>query len=194
MADEQRENPGEVTRLLRAYAEGSADSFNEIIPIVYQELKSLAHTQLRRSGMGSRMQTTMLVHEAYEKLLQGQTQYANDRRHFFAIASRAMRQIVVDTYRSESTAKRGGGVVKEALVTNEMVDLDAPESVLHFDQAMQRLAAESSELAELVDLSCFGGLSVADIAELTGSNVRTVQRKLARAQAWIGRFVDDSVA
>jgi RNA polymerase sigma factor (TIGR02999 family) len=191
MSDNGTVRQGDVTRLLRAYAEGSEESFDQIIPIVYAELKTIAHSQLRRSGVRSRMQTTMLVHEAYEKLAQGKTQRAADRRHFFAIASRAMRQIVVDSYRAEGTAKRGGGIVPEALVTNELVDTDLSESVLQFDQAMQRLASENSELAELVDLACFGGLSTAEIAELTGDNLRTVQRKLARAEAWIGTFLDE---
>jgi RNA polymerase sigma factor (TIGR02999 family) len=191
MSDVVTGRKGDVTRLLRAYAEGSEESFNEVIPIVYAELKTIAHAQLRRSGVRSRMQTTMLVHEAYEKLAQGKTQRAEDRRHFFAIASRAMRQIVVDSYRAEGTAKRGGGIVPEALVTNELVDTDLSESVLQFDQAMQRLASENAELAEIVDLACFGGLSTAEIAELTGANLRTVQRKLARAEAWIGTFLDE---
>ncbi len=194
MADAQPVAEGDVTQLLRAYANGSDDSFNEVIPIVYRELKTIARAQLRRSGVSSRMQTTMLVHEAYEKLVRGRTQHANDRRHFFAIASRAMRQIVVDTFRAEGAAKRGGGVIPEALLTNEMIDLDAPDTVLQFDQAMQRLAAESTELAEVVDMSCFGGLSTEEIANLTGTNVRTVQRKLVRAQAWIGNFLDDAAS
>lgn len=184
--------PGNVTQLLRAYSDGDEESINDIIPIVYQELKRIAHGQLQRSGVASRMQTTMLVHEAYEKLVRGQPQHANDRRHFFAIAARAMRQIVVDTYRAEGAAKRGGGVAPEALITSEMVDSNAPDSMLQFEQAILRLAAENSELAELIDLSCFGGLSTDEIANLMGTNVRTVQRKLARAQAWIGTFLEDS--
>lgn len=183
--------PGNVTRLLRAYADGSDQSLNEVIPIVYGELKSLARAQLRRSGVRERMQTTVLVHEAYEKLVLGQTQNASDRRHFFAIASRAMRQIVVDAYRAEGAAKRGGGAVAEALHTAQLVDLDKPEDVLRFDQAMHKLAAANRELAELIDLSCFAGLSNAEIAELTGATVRTVQRKLARGRAWIDHFLDD---
>ena len=191
MAATQANAPGNVTRLLRAYADGSEQSLNEVIPIVYRELKSLARAQLRRSGVRERMQTTVLVHEAYEKLVQGQTQDANDRRHFFAIASRAMRQIVIDAYRAEGAVKRGGGVAPEALSTAQLIDFDRPEDVLRFDQAMQQLAAANRELAELIDLSCFAGLSNSEIANLTGATVRTVQRKLARARAWIGHFLDD---
>lgn len=190
MNDAQPSDAGNVTRLLRAYSAGSAESFNEVIPLVYRELKSIAHAQLRRTGVGARLQTTMLVHEAYEKLVQGKKQQANDRRHFFAIAARAMRQIVVDTYRSEGTAKRGGGIMPEALLTNEMVDLSAPDSVLQFHQVLERLTKENAELAELVDLSCFAGLSTAEIADLTGDNIRTVQRKLARAEAWVAMYLE----
>lgn len=192
MADTNSEPSGEITRLLRTYADGGKSSFGELIPLVYRELKTIARAQLRRSGGAAHMQTTMLVHEAYEKLVKGQTQHASDRRHFYAIASRAMRQIVVDNYRAESAAKRGGGVAPEVLLTNDIVDLNAPDSILQFDQVMQTLAAENEDLAEVVDLSCFGGLSNAEIADLTGSNVRTVQRKLARAQAWIGKFLRDA--
>lgn len=191
MADSQADTGGEVTRLLRDYADGDKQSLDAVVPIVYRELKSIAHAQLQRSGVRSRVQTTMLVHEAYEKLMHGQNQQLNDRRHFFAVASRAMRQIVVDNYRAEVTAKRGGGVVPEPLITNVLVDLDAPDSVLNFEQAVQRLTSENPELAELVDLACFGGLSTEEIAELTETSVRTVQRKLARAEAWIVTFLED---
>ncbi len=190
MDDAEVQPIGDVTRLLRSYAEGGADSFNKLIPIVYRELKTIARAQLRRSGIASHVQTTMLVHEAYEKLLKGQTQHANDRRHFYAIAARAMRQIIVDTYRAENTAKRGGGIGPGTLLTGDMIDLDAPDSLLNFDQALERLAAENEDLAEVVELSCFAGQSNHEIAELTGTNLRTVQRKLARAQAWLTTFLE----
>ncbi len=184
---EPREN---VTRLLLEYAAGDKGSLNEVIPIVYQELKGLARAQLNRSGVGNQVQTTALVHEAFEKLAGGSTQNFENRRHFFAIASRAMRQIVVDTYRNQNAAKRGGGMQAVELETSHLVDLRNPESVLDFDQAMERLAADSSELAEVIDLSCFGGLSNDEIAELTGTTVRTVQRKLLRARAWVAHILE----
>lgn len=192
MASASGESAGEITRLLRTYADGSKSSFGELIPLVYRELKTIARAQLRRSGAAAHMQTTMLVHEAYEKLVKGQTQHANDRRHFYAIASRAMRQIAVDTYRSEGAAKRGGGTAPATLLTNDLADLNAPDTLLHFDQVMEKLSIENADLAEIVDLSCFGGLTNAEIADLTGSNVRTIQRKLARAQAWVGTFLRDA--
>lgn len=194
MTDARKDARGDVTRLLDAYANGRDQALNEAIPLIYQELKALARAQLRRSDVRGQMQTTALVHEAYEKLVLGRTQTASSRYHFLAIASRAMRQIVVDTYRASQAAKRGGGAVAEVLSTNELVDLGDPARVLQFDEAMENLAAESQELAEIIDLSCFAGLSNQEIAELTGTNVRTVQRRLQRAQAWIGHFLDEPPA
>jgi len=181
---------GEVTRLLRHYAEGDDESLGRVIPIVYEELKSLAHSQLRKSGVRGQMQTTMLVHEAYEKLAAGQTQDFAGRRHFFAIASRAMRQIVVDTYRRQMSAKRGGGIAVEELNTRHLAEFVDPERLLRLDQALDTLGKESSELSEIVDLACFGGFSTAEIADIRDEDVRTVQRKLKRAKAWLGQLLD----
>lgn len=187
--DPRANEPGDVTRLLQSYAAGSLDSFNELVPIVYRELKRIAGAHLRRSGAGQGFQTTLLVHEAYEKLVGGQIQQANDRRHFFAIASRTMRQIVIDNYRAEHAVKRGSGAVPESLATSGLVDLQAAEGLLDFERAMQKLAADNRELAEVVDLSCFGGLSNEQIAELVGESVRTIQRRLVRAQAWVSTYL-----
>lgn len=181
----------QITRLLQEYSEDGR-SLDRLMPMVYGELKAIASAQLRRGGGGTRLETTVLVHEAYEKLAKGAGLRANDRHHFYSIVSRAMRHIIVDTYRAEGAAKRGALAVPKTLLTSDLVSLDGPESMLQFDEAMRRLAGESKDLAEIVDLSCFGGLSNQAIAELTGANVRTVQRKLARAQAWIATFLSES--
>lgn len=180
----------DVTRLLRDYANGNAASLDAAIPLVYRELKALAHAQLGRSGIRQQMQTTMLVHEAYEKLSLGETQDVQDRRHFFAIAGRAMRQIVVDTYRAQMTAKRGGGAELAELATNELVDLADPARVFALDEALNTLAKSNAELAEVIDLACFCGLGTDEIALLKDTNVRTVQRQMQRARAWLGELLD----
>lgn len=181
----------DVTRLLHDYSNGKAQSLDEVVAVVYNELRNLARQQLRRSSMRNQVQTTMLVHEAYEKLAGGKIQQVQDRRHFFAIASRAMRQIVVDTYRAENAAKRGGGMQIVTLSPNDMIDGNNPAKVIAVDQALQTLAEHDAELAEIVDLRCFGGLSNPEIAELTDSSRRTVQRKLKRAQAWLLHFMNE---
>ena len=178
--------PAQVTQLLEAYAAGDRSALNAAVPMVYDELKKLARAQLRRSGMGQQLQTTLLVHEAYEKLVLGQTQRPVDRQHFFAIAARAMRQLVVDQYRAGQAAKRGGGLLPETLQTQMLDGGVGTEALLSYDRALSRLATDSAELAEVIELTTFGGLSPAEVAELTGTTVRTVQRKLARARAWLG--------
>lgn len=190
MPTDQSSSSVNVTLLLQRYANGDTNSLNAVIPVVYRELKSLAAVQLNRSGVRRHLQTTALVHEAYEKLTEGKSQHFNDRRHFFAIASRAMRQIVVDTYRAENAAKRGGGLKIAELESGKLVDMSSPDRVLQFNQAIEQLAKESEDLAEVVDLSCFAGLSNTEIAEITASNVRTVQRKLTRAKAWITHLIE----
>lgn len=164
------------------------------IPIVYQELKRIARGQLRRSGVGQHLQTTALVHEAYVKLTAGQQQDYQSRRHFLAVASRAMRQIVVDTYRSQSAAKRGGDQEPVPLIDAGLVDATNPDLMMRFGQAVETLAEQDASLAEVLDLACFAGLETSEIAELTESTVRTVQRKLARAKAWIDFMMDPDAA
>ncbi len=192
MSDSEKSAAGNVTRLLMRYSDGDSASLDAIIPIVYRELKTLAAQQLGRVGDNAQLQATALVHEAYEKLTVGAPQRFNDRRHFFAIASRAMRQIIVDSYRANSAAKRGGNFVATALLSSSLQDHATPERIVALDQAIERLAKESPELAEVVELSCFAGLSNIEIAEISASTVRTVQRKLLRAQAWIGHLADGS--
>ena len=101
-----------------------------------------------------------------------------------------MRQIVVDTYRRQMSAKRGGGIAVEELNTRHLAEFVDPERLLRLDQALDTLGNESSELAEVVDLACFGGFSTAEIAEIRDEDVRTVQRKLKRAKAWLGQLLD----
>ncbi|MEM9533662.1 MAG: ECF-type sigma factor [Pseudomonadota bacterium] len=190
MAKTPANDPSEVTALLREHADREQSAVSSVLPLVYRELKALAHAQLGRSGVRQELQTTALVHEAYEKLAQEKPRAFQDRRHFLATAARAMRQIVVDTYRSSSAQKRGGGVKVESLNTNSVADLANPADVLKMDQAMQVLAQENEELAELIDLTCFAGLSTAEVADLKGSSERTVQRQLKRARAWVSHILD----
>ncbi len=178
--------------LLRRYAEGKSESLNEVVALVYDELRQMAHQHLRRSQIGQHVDTTVLVHEAYEKLLQGKTQQLQDRRHFFAVASRAMRQIVVDMYRADRAAKRGGGAISVTLTGSQMLELDSPEQLVTVHQALETLAEHNRELVETLDMACFGGLSNEQIAELSDCNVRSVQRKLQRAQTWLTHFMSQA--
>ena len=179
----------QITALLQRYREGDAQCLNEVIALVYDELRQIARRQLGRSNVGRHVETTALVNEAYEKLVRGKTQQLKDRRHFFAVASRAMRQIVVDMYRAEQTAKRGGDVVSITQTAGQLLELENPEQLLAVHQALEKLAEHSQELVETLDMACFGGLTTDEIAELTDCNVRTVQRKLQRARSWLVHFM-----
>ena len=183
---EDRSTGAEVTRLLRSWADGDSKSLNAVMPMVYGELRLIASREMNRGGRGNQLQTTVLVHEAYEKLLAANRPDLRDRRHFFAVAARAIRQIVIDNYRASMAAKRGAGQkVDLELKTGDLPGNDNPEKVLELSQAINRLLTENAELAEILELSCFAGLSNPEIADLHQTTVRTVQRKLLRAKTWV---------
>jgi RNA polymerase sigma factor (TIGR02999 family) len=180
---------GEVTGLLRRWADGDASSLNQVIPIVYDELRRIASRELNRGG--GHLQTTMLVHEAYEKLVAAGQLDLDNRRHFFAVAARSMRQIVIDAYRSRLAAKRGGGLpVDLELKTGDLPEVSDPQSVLELSDAIDRLVNDNPDLAEILELACFAGLTNEEIAQLHGTTVRTVQRKLLRAKTWVHHLLE----
>jgi RNA polymerase sigma factor (TIGR02999 family) len=166
---------------------------DELFPRVYDELRELAHRQLRRIGTTGTVNTTGLVHEAYLKLSRGQEPEWNDRAHFFALAARAMRFILVDQARERLAAKRDGG---------RPVTLDegwagageAPEQVLAISEALERLEQVSPRLANIVHLRFFAGFSHEEVAELTGVSAPTVKRDWARARTWLHRFIADEAS
>lgn len=180
----------EVTALLRRYSSGEAECLGEAVALVYDELHRIARRQLYRSSVGARIEPTVLVNEAFEKLVVGKTQDLQDRRHFFAIASRVMRQIVVDIYRARGRVKRGAEAEVVTLTSGHLQELSDPEQLFAVHQALEQLSAHSQELVETLDMACFGGLSTEEIAKLTNCNVRTVQRKLQRARTWLVHFMN----
>lgn len=152
---------------------------------VYDELRRLAAAMLRRHTPGDTLNTTALVHEAYLKL--GDGSGAADRAHFFALAARAMRFILVDHARARHAAKRGGHRVTLG-PAHDVADLRADE-VLALDEALSRLAAERERLAETVELRFFGGLTHDEVAEARGVSVRTAKRDWELARAWLHRAI-----
>ncbi|MEM7705366.1 MAG: ECF-type sigma factor [Pseudomonadota bacterium] len=192
MSSQSPVSPGEVTQLLRAQAEGGEAALNHVVSLLYEELKTLAQSQLRRSSVRNELQTTSLVHEAFEKLSAANSAEFRNRGHFFAVACRVMRQIVIDTWRARMASKRGGGLQVESLHSNLLADLNDPHRVLRLDEALNQLEQDNEELAEVIDLSCFGGFSSAEIAELRGTSDRTVQRQLKRARAWVSHILENA--
>jgi RNA polymerase sigma factor (TIGR02999 family) len=181
----------EITDLLIAIREGDPSARGRLMPLVYDELRALAHRQLRRFRPGQTLNTTALVHEAYLKLVEPARVDWNDRSHFLAIAATAMRYIVVDHARRRGAQKRGGGVHHASLDASDLGIEGRAVETLALDQAIERLAAVSSRLARLVELLFFGGLTEAEAAGLLGVSERTVRRDWRKARAFLSRVLDE---
>jgi RNA polymerase sigma factor (TIGR02999 family) len=176
---------GDVTALIDAAGSGDADALKALFARVYDELKLLARRQLNAASDAT-LNTTGLVHEAYLKLVQPDGQDLRGRVHFFALAAKAMRQIVIDRARARVAEKRGGAGA-------QIVDLDeaadvadgelGPDELLRLDRALTALGTEQPRLADLVELRFFAGLEIADIATLQGVSARTLNRDWRRAKA-----------
>ncbi len=173
-----------MTRLLEAVEAGDSDALNRLVPLVYEDLRRVAHRQLDREGGGHTLQTTALIHEAYLKLAGGGSLGAASRAHFLAIAARAMRQVLVDYARRRKAAKRGGGVISVTLGDQpEPADASA-EDLLALDEALQQLDARQRQV---IECRFFGGMEEGDIAAVLGISERTVRRDWVKARAWLYR-------
>lgn len=183
--DEVPPDPGEITRLLLSISQGDRHALNRLFPIVYAELRSIAHRQLASIRPGDTLQTTALVHEAYLKLLGAARPEWNDRRHFFAVASRAMRQITVDYARTQAAQKRGGHAQVLSLDEQQLPVADRAHELVLLDGALTELEALSERPARIVELRFFGGLSVEETASAMDISERTVKREWQKARAFL---------
>ncbi|HUG27425.1 MAG TPA: ECF-type sigma factor [Gemmatimonadales bacterium] len=167
---------------------GGGSPLEQLFPLVYEELRALARRHRRRQGETT-LSTTDVVHEVFLRLVEGERVGWHDRAHFFALASRAMRFILVDRARARSASKRGGGMAVITLVDGDAAIADRSNDLLAIDEALERLEARSSRLALLVQYRFFGGMSYPEIAEVTGVSVPTTKRDWARARTWLYRFM-----
>jgi RNA polymerase sigma factor (TIGR02999 family) len=186
---------GDVTALLRAWARGERAALDELLPLVYGELRRQAARQLRAQPEGHTLQATALVHEAYLRLVDWDSAAADwhDRSHFFAVAARAMRSVLVDHARARRAAKRGGGAPALTLGAAESVadhSSDSGVDVEALDEALTRLAALDSRQARVVELRYFGGLSIEEAAEALGISHATVEREWKTARLWLRRELE----
>jgi RNA polymerase sigma factor (TIGR02999 family) len=175
---------GVITGLLAALRVGDRTALDRLFPVVYQELHDRAHRQLARRRPGDTLSTTALVHEAYLKLTDSAHQTYADRVHFFAVASRAMRQILVDYARRMTAAKRGGGLAV-SLDPDQLGDPGRAEELVALDEALTRLEGLDERLARTVEMRFFGGLSVEEAADALGVSPRTVKRDWRKARAFL---------
>lgn len=174
---------GSVTDLLRDWRSGDRSALDRLIPLVYDELHRLAGGFMRGQRPGHTLRPTALVAEAYEKLAGAAPDLA-DRVHFFAVAARVMRQILVDHARERAADKRGGGA-RPATLDEAIAAADRPNELLDLDRALDELATFDERRARAVELHYFGGLTHPEVAEVMGVHVNTVARDLRLAEAWL---------
>ena len=175
-----------VTRILTALNGGDAQASGSLLPLVYEELRSLAARNLARERPGQTLQATALVHEAYLRLVDTEAaQVWENRRHFFAAAAEAMRRIMIERARLRDRIKRGGGLVRREFEPDAILAPEVPEDLIALDEALTRLATVDPSVAEVVQLRVFAGLTVRQAAEVLGVSPRTVDNAWAYARAWL---------
>ena len=176
----------EVTRILGAIEQGDPHAAEQLLPLVYDELRQLAAQKLAQEKPGQTLQATALVHEAYLRLVDvDKAQHWNSRGHFFAAAAEAMRRILVDNARSKRSQKRGGGRARQPVEEARLVAPKPVQDILGLDEALDRLAARDRQAAELVKLRYFAGLTSQQAAEALGVSSRTAERLWAYARAFL---------
>ena len=192
MSESAEKNPGALTQLLIAWSQGDANALEQLTPLVYAELRKLAHRYMNRERAGHTLQTTAVVHEAFLRLLGNPQENWQNRAHFYAIAAQMMRRILVDYARANSRAKRGGEATRVALE-----DVDAPiaepaldPDVIALDEALDKLAEIDPRRSRVVELRFFGGLSVEETARALQVAPDTVVRDWRVARAWLFRYLN----
>jgi RNA polymerase sigma factor (TIGR02999 family) len=179
----------DVTRILTAIEQGDARAADQLLPLVYQELRHLATQKMSQEPPGQTLQATALVHEAYIKLVGAESQNFSGRTHFFAAAAEAMRRILIDNARRKQRIKRGGGRRKIDLEDAEIA-IEAPsDELIALDEALEKLAKMDKVKADLVKLCYFAGLTLEQAAGLLNLPERTAKRYWAHARAWLYRQV-----
>lgn len=174
----------DITRLLRAWSSGDAQALERLTPLVYQELRRLARGVFRGERAGHTLQPTALVHEAFTRLVNAEVSWQS-RAHFFALAARQMRRILVNHAEAKRSAKRGGGLVPASLEAADHVAAPPPDQIVEIDAALTRLAAFDERKSSILELHYFGGLTYEEMAEALGLSTSTLDREIRLAKAWL---------
>jgi RNA polymerase sigma-70 factor, ECF subfamily len=177
----------EVSQLLRAWSDGDQTALDKLVPLVYDELRRMARHHMDRQQAGHMLQTTALIHEAYLKLIDQKEAHWRNRAHFFGVAAKAMRSILVDYARASHAAKRGGGAVLVSLDEAAVASDERAAELVALDEALEGLAAIDRRKCQVVELRYFGGLSVEETAEFLQVSVETVARDWRLARTWLLR-------
>src|SRR5262245_5903385 len=183
----------EVTRILSAIEQGDSHAAEQLLPLVYDELRKLAAHKLIQERPGQTLDATALVHEAYIRLVDVEkAQHWNSRGHFFAAAAEAMRRIIVEQARRKRSLKKGGEWQRQDMPLDGVCRPDLPGEVLAINDALDKLASENPTIARLVELRYFAGLSPEEAASVLGVSTRTIQRYWVYAKAWLLEELRDS--
>jgi RNA polymerase sigma factor (TIGR02999 family) len=183
--------PEEITLLLARWSSGDKAALDELIPLVYPELRRLARIFMGREDSGHTLQTSALINEAYLRLVNQQEVDWQDRAHFFAVASQVMRHILVDHARRHRYGKRGGGAAHVPIDEVAIVCDERAVELIALDDALTRLAAIDERKSQIVELRFFGGLTVEETAELMKLAPITIMREWRAAKAWLGREISE---
>jgi RNA polymerase sigma factor (TIGR02999 family) len=174
-----------VTKLLKDWTGGDQTAADKLMPLVYEELRRLAHQYMRREKPGHTLQTSALVNEAYMRLVDQSKIQWESRAHFFGIAARLMRQILVDQARRKNFAKRGGGAIRVTLDSANATAQEQSANVMALDEALKTLEQTDPRKSRIVELRFFGGMSVVETAEALRVSPGTVMREWTFARAWL---------
>ena len=185
--------PADVTALLRQWEQGDADALNRIVPLVYAELRRIARRRLDGERSAASLTPTVLVHDAYLKLMDVRQARFRDRAHFLAMASRVMRRLLIDRARARRAARRGGGA-EVVEWDDDLIASDAQADALaDLDEALTRLEAIDPRQGQIVEQRYFGGLTLEETAEVIGVSLATVKRELRFAHAWLAAALGPSI-
>jgi RNA polymerase sigma factor (TIGR02999 family) len=187
-------DPHEVTQILEEWRAGNDSASERLFPLVYDQLRRQARKHLNRERADHTLQPTALVHEAYLKLVDQTAPTIENRAHFFAFASRVMRQILVDHAREHKAEKRGGAAQRLSLADIDLLPHQGAADMLELDQAMRKLEAIDQRKCRVVDMRFFGGLKESEIAEVLGVTEKTVRRDWQFAKLWLYREMSGAAA
>ena len=184
----------DVTRILQLIEKGDPSASEQLLPLVYDELRVLASQRLRSEKPGQTLQATALVHEAYLRMVgDRQDQQWDGRGHFFSAAAEAMRRILVDSARRKQSKKRGGDFQRQDLDDDMLLGKESSNNVVELDEALSKLADEDPKVAELVKLRYFGGLTIKEAAEVLGVSSTTANKYWAFAKAWLLQSIESQL-
>jgi RNA polymerase sigma-70 factor (ECF subfamily) len=180
-----------VTRLLQESRNGSREAMDQLIPVVYDQLRNLATSYMRSERPGHTLRATALVNEAYLRLVGSDVEWT-DRNHFFAVAARTLRRILVDHAKAHNRQKRGAGADRVDLNEAALIGPESPSGIVDLDEALNRLAALDERKSQIVEMLFFGGLTYDETAAALGISPATLHRELTLAKAWLYRELGGS--